>query len=829
MNRNMRANLTPRRLCAVIASLLPVAGFVNRPACSAQPTTTTASAPAREGRSELQAALAAAEKALADRGPALEKRLETLAGELKDLEARRGSITAAELTERKERLTSERAALQKEIGHLESAKTAWQAALDACESADGFRKQLTQFQDSQQREEAKFVPADVAAFESQLSGNQSNRTALDEGQAVLAKRLDALAEEIKKADDQTRPLLDAEQSAILAEAGAGRQKRVALDAERALLEAKLAAARHVLGARAAKQTTTTCTAPAPKQAEVLNKQRLAEQLETEARRRLEDAQTRLKEIQRQLEQAAQTGRATTQLENDREYWQRLEAYENRRLVQAELQKRVAQEKQESVQLEDRIEAARKNLEQLRGARKKTSRDDRKQQAVRFREQAAAARLRAGDLDKTAEAERKKILPVRQMLDSLDVIEWALRQREQEAADAAGRRELSAHFDRMKPRFDIERQQIDLMMMTRENIVYAIRRRGDLERELAGVYTQSADVLDPPVPTFWERHRNIVNAIKIVLAVVAISYGVKLLVWLIQRGVKYLNSVLSSVRSRFSVKRAGTLVSFAGSIIKLFVWIFGAIAVLNEFGVDYAKSTGAIGLIGLIMAGMFQQIVVDFVKGLDIIGGGHYNVGDFVEVDGKYGHVVDFTVKHTRIRTLSGQEFNIPNSKCVPSRLFPDGYVNNYVDIPLKSIADEQRAQEVIDPLCEDLNHRVEAMRSTPRLVVCFDEAKGRVVMRYRVSVLPGCDWVLNDYFIPTVKQALADAGIELAGEPTFFFINRLRTFRKLFSRQLSEAEIARQLDEEEIRRRLQGAQQGPTTDERGTRQVTSPTDENAPG
>jgi len=33
-----------------------------------------------------------------------------------------------------------------------------------------------------------------------------------------------------------------------------------------------------------------------------------------------------------------------------------------------------------------------------------------------------------------------------------------------------------------------------------------------------------------------------------------------------------------------------------------------------FGIAPATSAGAIGLIGLIMAGMFQQIVIDFVKG-----------------------------------------------------------------------------------------------------------------------------------------------------------------------------------------------------------------------
>jgi len=46
---------------------------------------------------------------------------------------------------------------------------------------------------------------------------------------------------------------------------------------------------------------------------------------------------------------------------------------------------------------------------------------------------------------------------------------------------------------------------------------------------------------------------------------------------------------------------------------------------------------------------------------------------------------------------------------------------------------------------------------------------------------------------------LADAGVELATEPTFFFINRIEVFRKLFARKLTEHEIIRET--ETIRRK----------------------------
>ena len=751
----------------------------------------TASGPAGEACADLRDGLAASEKALKEHGPSLRRRLEAVTLALKNLETQPASAPASELAECREKLIAEQTGLHRELRFLESAETAGQAALDACESAQRLRKELAQFQADLQHKQVEFVAGDVAAFQSQLLQNQTARAALDEGEAVRAQRLAVLAGQIEKADEKTKPALVAEQFALQAETESTRHKRAALDAQRALLEARLAAAGEALRESAAGRPAATSTAPAKEdEADALNKQRLAEKLEAEARNRLGYARSCLQEVQTQLTRAQEAGRDTARLEHDREYWQRRVAYEQRRLEQADLQQRAARETKETARLREREQAGLETLEQLKQRREEMSPEQRRQQAAGFEEQAAQALEDALDLERRAEVAGKDIPPLQQLLPSLDAVEEALRQRLEQAVSFDDYQRLSNHFRRMRERLDAERQQIDLMITMTQNISFALMRQATLHRQLADLYTRCAEVLVPPVPSFWERNRSIINSMKILAAVIAISYAVKLAVSFIRRLIAYLNATVA--RGRFSVKRAGTLLSFAGSIIKLFVWLFGVVWVLNEFGISPATATGALGLIGLIMAGMFQQIVVDFVKGLDIIAGRHYNVGDFVEVDGKFGHVVDFNVKYTRIRTGSGQEFNVPNSRCLPSRRFPDGYVDNYVDLTLKSSTDEARAGAAADPVCQDLNYRIEPIREVPALIWRFAGPQGRVTLRYRVRVLPGCDWVLKDYFLPAVQEALARGGIELAAEPTFFFINRIETFRKLFSRQLSEEEIVRE-------------------------------------
>ncbi|MHC4477853.1 MAG: mechanosensitive ion channel family protein [Planctomycetota bacterium] len=757
------------------------------------PESSAVSVSAEDGCAEPAERLAAARVALSDRGPTLEERIETIASELQAPGTQPASAPGVEATADREKLVAERSAVQKELRFLESAVTAWQAALDACESNGRQREELERFLAEQERKPAEFGPAEVTALRTQLEQVESSRAALDEGEAVRNSRLRALAEQIETADEQTRSALAAERAALKAEAGETQWKRAALDAERALVEAKLETAGEEPEAVVESQPSS---APAREQeADAENKERLAKLLSAEARNRLEEVQAELERIQARLEDTSIAEREVAELGNRHQYWLRVEGYEKRRLEQADLHQRSAQEVKVIAEQLSRKEGTLEYLDQICRTGKEMSQAERDKQAERFRKQADETRTHARELEQQAEAEAKKIQPLQQLLLSLDAEEKALQERLEKgvSVDRADYGRLIEHFQQMTDLLRSEREQIDLMILMVRNIVYTRYGQASLEYELAGLYTECADVLVPPwrqrLRAFRERHEEIISSILIVLSVVGISYGVKLVIWLIRRAIAWLTPTLSLSPVRFSPKRIGTLVAFAGSIVKLFVWIFGLVMVLNEFGIDPAKSSGAIGLIGLIMAGMFQRIVIDFVSGLDIIAGGHYNVGDFIEVDGKLGYVINFTVKHTRIRTLSGHEFNLPNSRCLPSRRFPDGFVNNYVDLTVKSSADADRAAGTIEPVCGDLNQRLEPIRDEPSLAERFAGPQGRVTLRYLVRVLPGTEWVIKDYFVPAVKQALTDQGVELAGEPTFFFINRIETFRKLFNRQLTEEEI----------------------------------------
>ena len=440
---------------------------------------------------------------------------------------------------------------------------------------------------------------------------------------------------------------------------------------------------------------------------------------------------------------------------------------------------------------ERVKEAQASVEQAKKDAAKLSPPDRKKRRDELAAHAAEADEQADGIEKDIAAAQKRLDLYGEESSNLH---GRLRELRREPPAPADR----AYVEATAQLLDQAIQAVDEKIDKQKLYIYNLREQAYLHRQRAGLYGDAQTALCPPAPGFWQRHREIVD---VVLLVVGLAIGMKvldLLFWLfVVVTVPLLGRAFRS--SRAQVRAYRTKVAFVRSVVKTALGVLGVVLVLKAFGVDPAKTAGALGIIGLIMAGMFRELVMDFVKGFDIITQRHFAVGDFIEIGTGAGHVLDFNVKYTRIRKLSGQEICVPNSKCVPSKRFPGGFVDNYVNFSLAADADLAAATRIIDAICADLNDQVEAVKQQPELAARFPGGPDTLpVLRYRVRVLPACPWVVAECFVPTVKDALARASITLPTEPRSFYMNDIETFRQLFNRQLTEQQIIEKVQAEDI-------------------------------
>ncbi|MEO8484047.1 MAG: mechanosensitive ion channel family protein [Acidobacteriota bacterium] len=100
-----------------------------------------------------------------------------------------------------------------------------------------------------------------------------------------------------------------------------------------------------------------------------------------------------------------------------------------------------------------------------------------------------------------------------------------------------------------------------------------------------------------------------------------------------------------------------------NLIRLVVTILGALVIVRSFGYEITPVLTVLGVGGLAVALALQDPLSNLFAGLFVSLAGFVRLGDYVKLDsGAEGYVVDFNWRSARIRQLSDNLLEVPNSK-----------------------------------------------------------------------------------------------------------------------------------------------------------------------
>jgi small-conductance mechanosensitive channel len=105
-----------------------------------------------------------------------------------------------------------------------------------------------------------------------------------------------------------------------------------------------------------------------------------------------------------------------------------------------------------------------------------------------------------------------------------------------------------------------------------------------------------------------------------------------------------------------------------TIIRYSLFGIGALIALDTVGVDLRLILVFAGAIGIGIGLGLQNMAASLISGFTIIFGGKVRKGDWIEVEGNLGEVIDIHVLSTRIRTRNNVEYLVPNSSLVSNTI-----------------------------------------------------------------------------------------------------------------------------------------------------------------
>lgn len=157
---------------------------------------------------------------------------------------------------------------------------------------------------------------------------------------------------------------------------------------------------------------------------------------------------------------------------------------------------------------------------------------------------------------------------------------------------------------------------------------------------------------------------LVRPIKIVLVVVVAIVAARIAGRTVRRSVRTLRAraprTPTSLRAE---QRASTLGDVLASSLRAVIWIVAALVILDQIGINLAPLLAGAGIAGVALGFGAQSLVKDVISGLFILLEDQYGVGDVVTLaEGATGTIEDITVRVTRLRSVDGTVWFVPNGE-----------------------------------------------------------------------------------------------------------------------------------------------------------------------
>lgn len=227
-------------------------------------------------------------------------------------------------------------------------------------------------------------------------------------------------------------------------------------------------------------------------------------------------------------------------------------------------------------------------------------------------------------------------------------------------------------------------------------------------------------------------------------------------WLVIRLVDFL------VRKAFAArKRKSLMVNFTASAVTKSCWAVLIVMVLGKLGVNVAPLIAGLGVTGFILGFAFQESLGNLASGLMIAVNEPFKVGDFVEISGLQGSVIEMNIMATVLTTADNKKIVVPNKSVW------GGPITNYsametrrVDIQV-GVAYGEDVEKALAVIRETVLKVPGVLAAPAPAVATAALADSQVTINVRPWAKNSDYWAVYSATLNAVKAELDKAGIEI--------------------------------------------------------------------
>lgn len=172
------------------------------------------------------------------------------------------------------------------------------------------------------------------------------------------------------------------------------------------------------------------------------------------------------------------------------------------------------------------------------------------------------------------------------------------------------------------------------------------------------------------------------------------------------------------------------------VISAFIWLVGGIQALDQLGLDQVLLLMIIAIVGMAAITALRDVLPSTASYNLILTYDLFKIGDWIEVDGYFGRVVNLTWMNTVLLTRDNEMVHIPNSRIIKGNLVNrtvQGGIRVAVPLTVDRSMSLSEVERILLEVGEELNEALAPGFMPEVRVTSLDEDSVKVELLLRIS------------------------------------------------------------------------------------------------
>lgn len=204
-----------------------------------------------------------------------------------------------------------------------------------------------------------------------------------------------------------------------------------------------------------------------------------------------------------------------------------------------------------------------------------------------------------------------------------------------------------------------------------------------------------------------------------------------------------------------------LEGFALSIIKFLLFFVLIMAILEIIGIKTTSLIAVLGAASLAVGLALQSNLANFASGVIIVSLKPFKIGDYVEIGGESGTIVEIGIFHSTLKTIDNKKILVPNSSVTNNSITNyTAYSERRIDLVI-SVSYDSNIEFVKNTLKEIVEAHELILADKPVLIRVGEMAESSINFFVRVWTDTDNYWDVFYDLNEQIKTKFGDVGISI--------------------------------------------------------------------